>query len=116
MWLPYRSWIVLLASAGVLMALFMLFAYVTGWPPVADSCIPKTVMDALKIDPNADIREAFGANECFCEKFNPAALLEWSHGVRQPVNTWFNLYALITSGVSPASCGAIAPAAAAEVP
>ncbi|WP_344803541.1 ceramidase domain-containing protein [Microlunatus ginsengisoli] len=34
---------------------------------------------------------------CFCERFDPSAVLAGAPGVRQPANTWFNLYALGTS-------------------
>jgi hypothetical protein len=33
-------------------------------------------------------------NTCFCEAFDPADVLAHARGVRQPVNTWFNLYSI----------------------
>jgi hypothetical protein len=65
------------------MALFLLFAYVLGWPPDVNSCTL--------------------TGECYCERFDLAALqLAESRGtpwkdVQQPVNTYSNLYAIVSA-------------------
>lgn len=74
-----RPWIVLVGATIVLMGLFLLFALGTGWPTTPDPCIAE--------------------GQCYCERFALADVLSGATGTRQPVNTWFNLYALITSAV-----------------
>ncbi len=38
-------------------------------------------------------------NTCFCEAFNPGDVIGHASGVRQPVNTWFNLYSILTAAL-----------------
>lgn len=75
--LPYRAGIVWLASTVVLMAIFLIFAYGTGWPAFVDSC--------------------WDEGKCYCERIDIDAVRAGATGIRQPVNTWFNLYAILTS-------------------
>lgn len=76
--LPYRAGIVWLSGIVALMTLFLLFAYVIGWPAWIDDC---------------------AKTGCYCEHYDLAAVQAGARGVRQPINTWFNLYAILTSGV-----------------
>lgn len=73
-----RGFIVWGAGTIVVLGLFMIFVAV-GWPGEPDGCIYQ--------DPNT----------CYCESFDMTAVEQGAPGVRQPVNTWFNLYSLLTS-------------------
>lgn len=76
----YRSYIVgVIAAIVILVPFFVLVG--TGWPGKPNSCLDEK------------------PNGCFCEHYNTADVLKGSPGVRQPVNTWFNLYALITAWI-----------------
>jgi hypothetical protein len=73
-----RSVRVYLVGAGAVLVPFLAFV-VLGWPGDTDSCtcaVPDT---------------------CYCEGFSPAGAQSHDGGVRQPANTWSNLYALITA-------------------
>jgi hypothetical protein len=78
-----RPWLVWGIGTVVLLALFWLFAYGTGWPPHVDSCVTDM--------------------SCYCEWFDVKALKAaertgtWWTGVQQPVNTYSNLYAIVTT-------------------
>lgn len=78
--MPYRSFIVWGAGTAAVMIPFLLFVAL-GWPGAPDSCVYD--------DPPS----------CYCEKFELADVLAHKPGVRQPGNTWFNLYAVLTSGL-----------------
>ncbi len=98
----HRPWTVYLGAAALLMLAFVIFAAGTGWPASPESCFPAALRLQLERGQplNAAQLDVFWAtNECFCEKFDPNLLLNSSTGVRQGVNTWSNLYALITAGV-----------------
>jgi hypothetical protein len=73
-----RGFFVLGISTLVLLSAFLLFVQF-GWPGNANDCI-STV-----------------PNSCFCEAYDLNDVVAHAPGVRQPVNTWSNLYALITS-------------------
>jgi hypothetical protein len=73
-----RAFVVWGIGAGVVLLAFMIFV-IAGWPGEPNGCI-NSVPDG-----------------CFCEAFHRADVLSHAGGVRQPVNTWFNLYALFTS-------------------
>ena len=75
---PNRALIVWGGGAAVVLGAFLVFV-AGGWPGAADGCLAST------------------PDGCFCEAFDPAEVTAGAAGVRQPVNTWFNLYALITS-------------------
>ena len=77
----YRSFIVLAAGALLVLVPFLIFVAV-GWPGTPDSCIHETPHNA-----------------CFCEAFSEADVVAHKWGVRQPVNTWFNLYSILTGGL-----------------
>ena len=80
-WRPFLVWAI---ATGVLLGLFWLFAYGTGWPPALDSCVKDM--------------------SCYCEWFDLDKLRAaeasgtWWKGVQQPVNTYSNLYAVISAG------------------
>lgn len=76
----YRSFIVLGVGAAVVLLPFLIFV-AAGWPGSPDSCMSTT------------------PNTCYCEAFDPADVIAHVNGVRQPVNTWFNLYAILTAGL-----------------
>ncbi|MFH8253257.1 ceramidase domain-containing protein [Microbacterium sp. B2969] len=76
----YRSiWVLAVAAPAVLIP-FLMFVWF-GWPGDADIC--------TLTNPNG----------CFCEAYDPAAVLTAAGGVRQLSNTWFNLYALASASI-----------------
>ena len=74
----YRGFIVWAVAIITILGAFLVFTG-TGWPGVPDKCI------------------FLMPDGCYCEAFGMAKVLSGAPGVRQPVNTWFNLYALVTS-------------------
>jgi hypothetical protein len=75
----YRGLIVLGVAIVVLMVPFLIFV-AAGWPGEHNTCMDERPNDG-----------------CFCEHYNRADVLRGVPGVRQPVNTWFNLYAIFTA-------------------
>lgn len=75
-----RELAVYLGVSAILLPFLLLV--LLGWPGDPDSCITRTTDDA--------------ANSCYCEAFDPEEIGE--PGVRQPFNTWSNLYSLLTGG------------------
>lgn len=83
----WRPWLVYGIGTVALLVLFWLFAYGWGWPPGVDSCVDQGMA-------------------CYCEQFKlSVAKLKadeaagiWWKGVQQPVNTYSNLYAIISAG------------------
>jgi hypothetical protein len=77
--LPYRGFIVLGGGIVVVLGLFFLFMAL-GWPGGGpDQCTQHT------------------PNTCYCEAYNYAQVAQHTPGVRQKVNTWFNLYSIATA-------------------
>src|SRR5690349_21015540 len=77
----YRGFVVWIGGIVVVLGAFLIFV-ATGWPGSPDDCL----------------HLADGAtNTCYCEAFRPEDVITHQGGVRQPVNTWFNLYAIFTS-------------------
>ncbi|MER0203690.1 MAG: hypothetical protein DU480_07475 [Nitrosomonas sp.] len=74
----YRGFIVWGVSVVILLGSFFIFV-ATGWPGAEDSCVNKH------------------PDECYCEAFSLEDVKNGAPGIRQPVNTLFNLYALVTS-------------------
>ena len=74
-----RPWLVYGIGSIVLIGAILFLAFVTGWPATPDSCIA-------------------GGN-CYCEYFDIHAAETGERGIRQPVNTWSNLYSLITAAI-----------------
>lgn len=71
-----RSLMVWGLSLIVILGAFLFFAYAIGWPTTPDRCV---------------------SHGCYCEHFVLADVLAGAKGVRQPVNSWSNLYAIGTS-------------------
>lgn len=77
----YRGFWVWGIGITAILGAFLIFV-LAGWPGEANNCINPT-------NGNPD--------SCYCEEFDRAAILRNDGGVRQPVNTWFNLYSILTS-------------------
>jgi len=73
-----RGFVVWGIGIAVILGIFLIFM-AAGWPGDANSCTTTS------------------PNTCFCEDFNPSDVTSGRGGVRQPVNTWFNLYSIFTS-------------------
>lgn len=76
-----RGFIVWGVSIFVILGAFLIFV-AAGWPGKADDCL----------DPTSDEPDS-----CFCEAFDRSKVESNAPGVRQPVNTWSNLYSILTS-------------------
>ncbi len=74
----FRGFFVWGAGIVVILGVFLIFV-AAGWPGAPDGCISET------------------PNTCFCEAFNLADVTAGAPGVRQPINTWFNLYSILSS-------------------
>ncbi|HLM03092.1 MAG TPA: ceramidase domain-containing protein [Pyrinomonadaceae bacterium] len=72
-----RGFVVWIAATVVILIAFFIFV-ATGFPGEKDTCV--------------DDRPH---NTCYCEKYNEREINQ--PGIRQPSNTWFNLYAVGTS-------------------
>lgn len=79
--LEARGFIVWGAGIAVVLGVLLIFV-AAGWPGSADSCTR----------PTADAE-----NSCFCEAYSIDDVANHKPGVRQKVNTWSNLYAILTS-------------------
>ena len=77
-----REFAVAAGFSTFLLGIFLIFV-AAGWPGSQNSCVTDT--DGGK-----------RANTCYCEPFVKADI--GKSGVRQPFNTWSNLYALFTGG------------------
>lgn len=76
----YRGFIVWGFGIIIVLGAFLIFV-AAGWPGDENNCVNEK------------------PHECFCEEFKKSDVLKGASGVRQPVNTWFNLYAIATSFV-----------------
>lgn len=72
-----RPFLVYGIGSAVLLAALLFIAFVTGWPAVPDSCI--------------------NGGNCYCEYFRVEDVKSGARGIRQPANTWSNLYSLVTA-------------------
>jgi hypothetical protein len=75
----YRPWLVYGLGTAVVLGQILFLAYGTGWPATPDTCL--TLADG----------------NCYCEFVDRAKVLAGAKGIRQPTNTWSNLYALFTA-------------------
>jgi len=75
----YRGFIVWGAGIVLVLGSFLIFV-AAGWPGTVNSCVKSKTVD-----------------NCYCEAFSHAQAISGAPGVRQPVNTWFNLYSIFTS-------------------
>jgi hypothetical protein len=76
----YRPYVVYLSTIALLLSVFTLFVLI-GWPGGPIGCIYKEPDDG-----------------CYCEAFEIDDVEDGKPGVRQPVNTWCNLFTVLTSG------------------
>jgi hypothetical protein len=74
----YRGFIVWAGGIVLVLGTFLIFV-AAGWPGEKNSCMNDR------------------PNSCYCEAFNTHDAISGAPGVRQPVNTWFNLYSILTS-------------------
>ncbi len=79
-----RELLVAVGFSALVLIPFLLFVS-AGWPGHENSCVTN--------------RAPGQANSCYCEEFDRADILRHRPGVRQPFNTWSNLYALVTGGI-----------------
>lgn len=75
----FRPWLVYIVGTVLLLGEIIFIAYGTGWPATPDNCLQ--------------------GGDCYCEAVDVEAVLRGDKGVRQPVNTWSNLYALFTAAL-----------------
>lgn len=75
-----RAPLVWLIATVVLLASLLLFV-AFGWPGSPNGCTAES------------------PNTCYCEAYDMADVEAGKPGVRQPVNTWFNLYSVFTSAI-----------------
>src|SRR5215472_357821 len=83
-----RGFIVWGAGIVGVLGLFLIFV-AAGWPGGPDSC--------TNVDSAGHQLVKGALNSCYCENFNINDVVHHAGGVRQVGNTWFNLYAIITS-------------------
>lgn len=86
---PNRGWLVWAGGIFLVLGLFLVFM-AAGWPGAPDSCL-HVVGGVLTPDDKGHL------DQCYCESYDFSKVLANAGGVRQPVNTWFNLYSIITS-------------------
>lgn len=86
----YRSFIVWGGGTVLVLGIFLIFVAV-GWPGGPDNCthIINGIQQIINGQPDS----------CYCEHFSVRDVLHHASGVRQPANTWYNLYAIATSGL-----------------
>lgn len=75
----YRGFVVWAAGVIAVLGTFLIFV-AAGWPGDPDMCLLSA------------------PHQCFCEAFDRNDVALNRAGVRQPWNTWLNLYALLTAG------------------
>jgi len=117
MWLPqnwsdvgdfFTSREFLVWALGVFVVLGSFLGFVAaGWPGSVNNCITSTGV-SLAPPPAKDTpkerqryldtqAKKLAANTCYCEAFNLEDVVNGAPGVRQPTNTWSNLYAVVSS-------------------
>jgi hypothetical protein len=80
----YRGFWVWAIGIVVVLGSFLIFV-AAGWPGSANGCIKATTDHPPQ------------PNTCYCEAFDKNAIIHNKGGVRQPVNTWYNLYSILTA-------------------
>jgi hypothetical protein len=88
--MTWRGFIVWGAGIVAVLGAFLIFVAV-GWPGGPDDC---TNIDQTGVQV---VTKGQPPDSCYCEHFDVSDAFHGSPGVRQPVNTWFNLYAIFTS-------------------
>jgi hypothetical protein len=86
---PARVWVVWGGGIFLVLGVFLIFV-AAGWPGGPNSCL-HVVNGVLTPDANGH------TDQCYCEAFDFQKVMSHAPGVRQPVNTWFNLYSIVTS-------------------
>lgn len=84
LWSKEAAW-----TAGFALAVmlpFLIFVN-TGWPGNPDTCL----------DPDRDGKYSLKGNTCFCEPFKLQDVLQNKPGVRQYLNTWSNMYIVLSA-------------------
>ena len=111
----YRSLWIWGISTIALLGAFLIFVY-AGWPGEINSCIwggsapPSDAAQQLTPPPpHSPLAQVTAyqqllariktGNSCFCEEFSVPDAVSGVPGVRQKVNTWFNLYSIGTAFV-----------------
>ncbi|HEY3704519.1 MAG TPA: hypothetical protein VGL22_05620, partial [Terracidiphilus sp.] len=111
--LPYRGFVVWLGGTVLVLGAFMIFFF-AGWPGDANGCLwgddtPAANGAAAFIPPSPHasraVLNAYTAlknkvakdNTCYCEAFSVPDAALGPPGVRQKINTWFNLYSILTA-------------------
>lgn len=83
----YTPYIVYVASIVLVFIPFLIFVLISGWGNDPNSCL---------LDSAGHVDSSLRDN-CFCERVDVAKVVAGEGGVRQPTNTWSNLYALFTA-------------------
>jgi hypothetical protein len=91
--MEYRGFIVWGVGIVVVLAAFLIFV-AAGWPGSPDACTNIDPQTGVQMPPE---NPGDPPDTCYCEQFSVSAIFHNDGGVRQPVNTWFNLYAIFTS-------------------
>jgi hypothetical protein len=86
---PARVWVVWGGGIFLVLGVFLIFV-AAGWPGGPNSCL-HVVNGVLTPDANGNL------DQCYCEAYDFQKVMSHAPGVRQPVNTWFNLYSIVTS-------------------
>jgi len=111
--ISYRGFIVWAGGIVVVLGAFLIFV-AAGWPGDANGCLwgndKASPQGAAAFNPpsahaSAAIKRAYEAltkqvardNTCYCEAFSVPDAALGKPGVRQKVNSWFNLYSIGTS-------------------
>jgi len=111
--ISYRGFIVWAGGVVIVLGSFLIFV-LAGWPGDANGCLwgndkasPQGAAAFIPPGPHATAaqRKAYDAltkqvardNTCYCEAFSVPDSALGRPGVRQHVNTWFNLYSIGTS-------------------
>jgi hypothetical protein len=95
----------------VVLGLFLVFM-LAGWPGPINNCVwgsDKQLPESALVAPpphasaqaqknyQLELKKIAADNTCYCEAFSVSDAARGKPGVRQKQNTWFNLYAIVTS-------------------
>jgi hypothetical protein len=111
--ISYRGFVVWAVGTVIVLGTFLIFV-AAGWPGDANGCLwgkdKQSAQGAAAFIPpsahaSAAQKKAYDAltkqvakdNTCYCEAFSVPDAALGRPGARQPVNTWFNLYAIVSS-------------------
>jgi len=106
--IAYRGFAIWAAGIVLVLGSFLIFV-AAGWPGSVNSCVWGTDTPPQQVPPaphaSLQVQRAYqlalkkvpADNSCYCEAFSVTDAIAGKPGVRQKVNTWFNLYAILTS-------------------